>query len=177
MGELEKLTTLLHQEIRTTSYLLHPPTLDASGLSGALRWYVDGLRPRSGLDIELDIAKNLGRLPSDMELAVFRIVQEALTNVHRHSGSKKAVIRLSREEARVMVEIRDSGKGMSAEKLTEVQSHWSGVGLRGMRERVRQLHGEMRMESDGSGTRIFAVFPVTTQRGTRETGSMGATIH
>lgn len=177
MGELEKLTTLLNQEIRTTSYLLHPPTLDASGLGGALRWYVEGLRPRSGLEVELDIAKNFGRLSREMELAVFRIVQEALTNVHRHSGSKKAVIRVSREDARVVVEIRDNGKGMSADKLIEVQSYGSGVGLRGMRERVRQLHGEMRIESDGSGTRILAVFPVMMQREKRETGAMGAGIH
>jgi len=177
MGELERLTALLNQEIRTTSYLLHPPTLDASGLGGALRWYVEGLQPRSGLEIELDIAKDFGRLSPDMELAVFRIVQEALTNVHRHSGSKKAVIRVSREEARVVVEIRDNGKGMSAEKLIEVQSHGSGVGLRGMRERVRQLQGEMRIESDGSGTRILAVFPVSAARGAREAGAMGATIH
>ena len=87
----------LTQEIRTTSYLLHPPMLDESGLSSALRWYIDGLAERSGLSIELNIPDNLERLAPEMELAIFRLVQECLTNIHRHSGSKTAVIRIARE--------------------------------------------------------------------------------
>lgn len=150
----------LHREIRTTSYLLHPPLLDENGLSSALRWYVSGLTERSGLNVELSISDDFGRLPSDMELLVFRLVQECLTNIHRHSGSKTASIRVARDAHEIMVEIEDQGKGMSAERLAEIQSHGSGVGIRGMRERLRQFRGQMKIESGNSGTGVFVTIPV-----------------
>jgi len=149
----------LSEELRTTSYLLHPPLLDDMGLSSALRLYMEGLIERSGLEIELRIADNLGRLPSQMELAIFRLVQECLTNIHRHSGSKTAQIRVAREPDRIYVEVQDQGKGMSPKQIAEVQSG-GGVGITGMRERVRQLHGELFVESDIDGTRIIATFPL-----------------
>jgi PAS domain S-box-containing protein len=152
----------LTREIRTTSYLLHPPLLDESGLSSALRWYVEGLAERSGLSIELKIPDELERLAPEMELAIFRLVQESLTNIHRHSGSKTAVIRIAREPDKIYAEIQDHGKGMPQERLAEVQSQGVGVGIRGMRERVRHCHGELTVESDALGTKITAVFPAKT---------------
>jgi len=150
----------LHREIRTTSYLLHPPLLDEAGLTSALHWYVSGLEERSGLKIELSIADDFGRLPSDMELLVFRLVQECLTNIHRHSGSKTASIRVSRGEGKIVVDIRDQGKGMSAERLAEIQSRGSGVGIRGMRERLLQFNGQMKIESGSAGTWVSVSIPI-----------------
>ena len=152
----------LTQEIRTTSYLLHPPMLDESGLSSALRWYIDGLAERSGLTIELNIPDSLERLAPEIELAIFRLVQECLTNIHRHSGSKTAVIRIAREPDKIYAEVQDHGKGISQERLAEVQSQGVGVGIRGMRERVRQSHGELTIDSNALGTKITAIFPVKT---------------
>src|SRR6202047_2406090 len=152
----------LTQEIRTTSYLLHPPMLDESGLSSALRWYIDGLAERSGLSIELNIPDNLERLAPEVELAIFRLVQECLTNIHRHSGSKTAVIRIAREPDRIYAEVQDHGKGISQERLAEVQSQGVGVGIRGMRERVRQSHGELILDSNALGTKVTAIFPAKT---------------
>ena len=153
----------LHREIRTTSYLLHPPLLDETGLSSALNWYAQGLVERSGLEISVDISEGLGRLPREMELVVFRLVQESLTNIHRHSGSKNAAIRVVREDGRVTVEIRDQGKGMSPSRLAEIQAKGSGVGIRGMRERLRPFEGVMNIESDASGTRILVTIPLPKQ--------------
>jgi PAS domain S-box-containing protein len=160
--DAQDLIQVLTREIRTTSYLLHPPTLDASGLASALRWYIDGLAERSGLSIQLNVPDNLERLAPEMELAIFRLVQECLTNIHRHSGSKTAVIRISREPDKICAEVQDHGKGMSRERLAEVQSQGVGVGIRGMRERVRQSHGELTVESNALGTKITAVFPAKT---------------
>jgi PAS domain S-box-containing protein len=155
----QDLIQVLTQEIRTTSYLLHPPTLDESGLSSALRWYTDGLVERSGLTIDLNTPDDLERLAPEVELAIFRLVQECLTNIHRHSGSKTAAIRIAREPEEVLVEVQDHGKGMSQERLAEVQSQGVGVGIRGMRERVRQSHGELTIDSNALGTKITAIFP------------------
>ena len=149
----------LVQEIRTTSYLLHPPMLDENGLSSALRWYTEGLAERSGLDIELNIPENLERLAPEVELAIFRLVQECLTNIHSHSGSKTAVIRIVRESDKVYAEVQDHGKGISQERLAEIQSRGVGVGIRGMRERVRQSDGEFTVDSSALGTKITAIFP------------------
>jgi len=157
--QIDNMVQQLHREIRTTSYLLHPPLLDESGLFSALHWYVQGLKERSGLDITLDVAEQFGRLPRDLEIAIFRLVQESLTNIHRHSNSKTASIRVARENGGVVADIRDQGSGMSAEKLVEIQSGSSGLGIRGMRERLRPLHGTLRMESDHNGTRIIATIP------------------
>ena len=150
----EGLVEHLSQEIRTTSYLLHPPLLDESGLSSALRWYVQGLAERSGLNIDLKIPDNFERLPRDLELVVFRIVQECLTNIHRHSGSTTAVIQVAREGDNIAVEVQDQGRGISRERLAQIQSQGVGVGIRGMRERVRQFHGELTIESNSLGTKI-----------------------
>jgi signal transduction histidine kinase len=160
--EAEELVQHLTQEIRTTSYLLHPPMLDESGISSALSWYVKGLAERSSLEIDLKVPANFGRLPSDMELLIFRLVQESVTNIHRHSGSKTALIRIEREENTVHLRIEDQGRGMSPERLAEIQSHGTGVGIRGMRERVRHFRGDLVIESNRSGTRVHAILPLTT---------------
>ena len=157
--EVEELVQGLTQEIRTTSYLLYPPMLDESGLSYALRWYVEGLVERSGLEIDLKIPDSFERLSREMELVIFRVVQECLTNIHRHSGSKTASIRIERQHENVHVTVQDSGKGMSPEKLAEIQSQGKGVGLRGMRDRVRNLQGDLTIESRGSGTKVSAILP------------------
>ncbi len=157
--DAQDLVQHLTQELRTTSYLLHPPLLDENGLSSALRWYVQGLVERSGLDIDLNIPDNFERLIPEMELVMFRLVQECLTNVHRHSGSKTALIRVVRKADKIHLEVQDHGRGMSKERFAEVQSHATGVGIRGMRERVRQIHGELTIESNALGTRISATFP------------------
>ena len=138
---IQEMVQQLHRDIRTASYLLHPPLLDESGLYSALSWYTQGLFERSGLQIDLEMPQEFGRLSRDMELVVFRLVQECLTNIHRHSESKVAGIRIGRDATQVIVEIRDQGKGMSAERLAEVQAGASGVGIRGMRERLRQFKG------------------------------------
>lgn len=158
-ADAEEMIEKLSQEIRTTSYLLHPPLLDESGLVQALEWYTEGLRERSGLEIGLEVPEDFERLPSGMELALFRVVQECLTNVHRHSESHSAVIRLSTNNDKVSLEVEDRGKGLSPEKLAEIQSRHSGVGISGTRERVRQFQGDMRIESTGRGTKISVTFP------------------
>jgi PAS domain S-box-containing protein len=159
---IEDLIQHLTREIRTTSYLLHPPLLDESGLSSALQYYVQGLSERSGLSIDLNIPERFERLSPELELAIFRFVQECLTNTHRHSVSKTARITVDRMGENIYVEVQDQGKGMSRERLAEVQTQGMGVGLRGMRERVRQLHGEFRIESNPLGTKTSAVLPAKT---------------
>ena len=158
--EIEEVVQQLHREIRTTSYLLHPPLLDETGLKSALRWYVQGVAERSEIAIDLDIAEDFGRLPADMELAIFRIVQECLTNIHRHAESKIAYIRVAREKASVYLEIRDQGKGISPERLVEIQTQGSGVGIAGIRERLRQFQAELKIESNASGTTVSASIPI-----------------
>jgi PAS domain S-box-containing protein len=158
----EQLVQHLSQEIRTASYLLHPPLLDESGISSALSWYVQGLAERSNLEIDLQVPDDFGRLSSEMELLIFRLVQESLTNIHRHSGSKTALIRLERDESNVRVKVEDHGKGMSPERLAEIKSKGTGVGIRGMRERVRHFHGDLVVESNGFGTRVCASLPLKT---------------
>jgi PAS domain S-box-containing protein len=140
------------KEIRIVSYLLHPPLLDESGLQSALEWFLEGFSKRSGVEAHLVIDEDFGRLPMDMETAIFRIIQESMTNVHRHSGSKTAMVRLSRTLQEIIAEIRDEGVGIPAE-LSQ------GVGLRGMRERVRQFRGSLDIKSSHPGTRLTARFP------------------
>lgn len=158
--EIEGVVQQLHREIRTTSYLLHPPLLDECGLRSAVTWYVEGLARRSGIAIELDIADTLGRLPSEMELAIFRLVQECLTNIHRHSGSKAASIRIFVERNTLHAEVSDQGRGIMPERLAEIRSGATGVGIRGMQERLRQFRGTMTIESNGAGTRVVASLPI-----------------
>ncbi|MGB7131824.1 MAG: PAS domain S-box protein, partial [Candidatus Sulfotelmatobacter sp.] len=158
--ELQALIQQLHREVRTASYLLHPPLLDEAGLASALNWYVQGLTERSGLSITLDIPNNFGRLSGDMELVIFRLVQECLTNIHRHSGSKTAAIRVLNDGENVRVQVTDEGIGIPPELLAKVQTGGSGVGIRGMQERLRQFRGAMEIVSNGSGTSVIARIPV-----------------
>lgn len=151
----------MNQEVRTVSYLLHPPLLDEAGLASALRWYVDGFSGRSKIEVDLEVPEDFGRLPQDLETAIFRTAQECLTNIHRHSGSPTAKIRLTRSEGEVRLKVVDHGVGMSAEKLGEVSSPGTlGVGVRGMRERLRQLGGRLEIGSDDGGTTVEAQLPV-----------------
>jgi PAS domain S-box-containing protein len=167
--EIQAMVQQLHREIRTTSYLLHPPLLDECGLASALKLYVEGLLERSPISITLDITDNVGRLPNNLELAIFRMVQECLTNIHRHSGSKTARIRISRERESVRIHVQDHGKGISPERLLEIQSRGSGVGIMGIRERISQFHGEMKIESNGPGTSVIVSIPIPAD--TRSTDS------
>ena len=148
------------KDIRTMSHLLYPPLLDEVGLQSALKDYVAGFSARSGIQVSLDFPSMMERLDRDTELQLFRIVQESLTNIHRHSGSKTASIRIAQDDGGLMLDVRDTGKGMPAERLAEIQSKGSGVGFRGMRERVLQLSGTLSIESDHSGTRIHAMIPI-----------------
>ena len=165
---IQEMVQQLHRDIRTASYLLHPPLLDESGLYSALSWYIQGLIERSGLQINLEIPEDFGRLPRDMELVIFRLVQECLTNIHRHSGSKSASIRIARVTSEVTIDIQDSGHGIPPQRLTEIQSGGSGVGIRGMRERLGQFKGEMNIHSNSSGTRISVAIPLTKSSDVQE---------
>src|SRR5271154_2018781 len=138
--DMAKLCT---SEIRTISYLLHPPLLDETGLRSAISWYVGGFSERSKIKVELEIAADFGRLSTELETAIFRIVQECLTNIHRHSGSKTAVIRIVQENEQVTIVAEDEGKGIPAEKLRLNSAGPSGVGFRGMEERIRYLGGNL----------------------------------
>ena len=160
LKETSRLMRQLSQEIRTASYLLHPPLLDEMGLPAALEAYASGLAGRSSVKIDVEIAEGFGRLTPDQELAIFRIVQEALTNVHRHTDSPWAAIRLWRDAERIQLEIKDGGCGMSSEVLAGVQAQGAGVGIAGMRERVRNLGGETKIESGPSGTTLSVTMPV-----------------
>jgi two-component system NarL family sensor kinase len=158
--DADHLIQQLSKEIRTTSYLLHPPLLEETGLSRAIPWYVQGLQERSGLEVQLDISEDFGRLPVDLEMTLFRIVQECLTNILRHSGSKIAAIRLARSGQKVSLEIQDHGKGISPEKLADIRAQRTGVGITGMLERVRNFNGQMNIQSNDSGAIVSVVIPV-----------------
>ena len=152
----------LSKELRTTSHLLHPPLLDESGLPSAVRWFVDGFAKRSKIPVDLEIAPDLGRLPRDLETTIFRMVQECLTNIHRHSGSPTASIRIARNSNHVSVAVRDRGKGMSTDNYRNSFGPITpGVGIQGMRERVRQLGGHLQIHSGSSGTTVRATLPLT----------------
>src|SRR6202140_458644 len=154
VGEIER-------EIRTISHLLHPPLLDEAGLGSALRWYGDEFSERSKISVDLSIPPDFERLPHDMEIAVFRVVQECLTNIHRLSGSATATINMVAEDSRIVVRVQDSGKGIPLKRQQELNStDRTGVGFRGMRERVRQLGGSLKIQSDSNGTVIFATLPI-----------------
>jgi len=149
-------------ELRTTAYLLHPPLLDQVGLAGAVRDYADGFAERSGIRVDLGLPKALERLPEEVETALFRIMQESLTNVHRHSGSPTASIVIDRNPNEVTLVVKDSGRGMPNNHQVSPNGSVSGlgVGIAGMRERVRQLGGRMEIDSSGKGTTVSAVLPL-----------------
>ncbi len=162
----------LSKELRTTSHLLHPPLLDESGLPSAVRWFVDGFAKRSKIPVDLEIAPDLGRLPRELETTIFRMVQECLTNIHRHSGSPTASIRIARNSNHVSVAVRDRGKGMSADNYRNSFGPITpGVGIQGMRERVRQLGGHLQIHSGSSGTTVRATLPVTNAAAQSTTGA------
>ena len=151
----------VNKEVRTVSYLLHPPLLDESGLASAVRWYVDGFAERSQIRVDVDIPEDFGRLPQEMEMALFRTVQECLTNIHRHSGSEVAAIHLSRSATEIRLIVQDRGVGVAPEKIDEVASDGTpGVGIRGMRERMRQLHGSLVLHSSEKGTTVEGRLPI-----------------
>jgi len=147
-------------ELRTISYLLHPPYFDELGLTASLRDFVDGFATRSGIEVSLDVDPEFGRLGHEVELAIYRVIQEALSNVHRHAESRTATISLARHAELVQLEIADEGRGMPPEILASEGSGFAGVGIAGMRERIRGLGGRLEIQSDGGGTRIQAVLPV-----------------
>jgi signal transduction histidine kinase len=151
------------REIRTMSYLLHPPLLDELGLASALRAYSDGYSERTGIQLELDFPPQMPRLPEAIEIALFRIVQEGLTNIHRHSGSQTAILRLKHEPAQVQLELADRGRGLSPGTLDWDMTSASriGVGIAGMRERARQLGGRLTIASSETGTTLRVVLPAS----------------
>jgi PAS domain S-box-containing protein len=163
IGDSLALLQQLSQELRTVSHLLHPPLLDERGLPSALRWYIEGFAERSKIEVELELAEDLGRLPCEMETALFRIVQESLTNIHRHSGSTRACIRVHRSDDNLCLEVQDFGRGMMIRRNNGSSvTPRSGVGIQGMHERVRQLNGHFEIQSTGSGTLVCARLPVTS---------------
>jgi signal transduction histidine kinase len=168
LADNEELQAQAIVEIRTMSHLLHPPLLDEAGLPSALQWYVDGFSERSKIAVTLKISDNFERLPDELEIAIFRVVQECLTNIHRHSGSRTAEVSLSQDSGQVKLEVRDEGSGLPLEKkLALTSSGMMGVGLRGMRERIAQLNGVIEISSAEEGTVVRATVPLT-RRDARE---------
>jgi signal transduction histidine kinase len=161
LNDSENLVRDMSTEVRTISHLLHPPLLDEAGLASALRWYVDGFSQRSKIKVDLDMPEDFGRLPSEMETAIFRVVQECLTNIHRHSESPVAKIRVRQHREEILVDIEDKGKGIPPEKREELSAAGTpGVGIRGMRERLRQLGGTLEINSGQNGTTVTVKLPI-----------------
>jgi signal transduction histidine kinase len=148
------------QETRTLSYLLHPPLLDEMGLESAVRWYVEGFAQRSGIQVEL-VLDSMKRMPHITETMFFRVIQETLTNIHRHSGSRTADVRLQCSDGVAKLEVQDYGVGMSRDLLERFQTSGvgGGVGLAGMRERVNELGGKLHIHSNGRGTLVTVCLP------------------
>ncbi|HET9305421.1 MAG TPA: sensor histidine kinase [Candidatus Sulfotelmatobacter sp.] len=161
-AEVEQLADQAIEEIRTMSYLLHPPLLDEVGFACAAEWYIEGFAKRSGINVGADIANSSGRLPKNVEIALFRVLQESLTNIHRHSGAPDATIRFQHDGDAVILEVRDFGKGIPEERLRLLHgvTAETGVGLAGMRERLHELNGKLEIESDSRGTTMRATVPL-----------------
>jgi len=158
-------TKQISEEIRTLSYVLHPPLLDELGLNSAIRWYTKGFESRTGIHVEIDVPSNLQRLPSDVEVTLFRIMQESLTNVHRYSGSATAFVRVLSSDSEVSLAVGDRGKGMrpdSTEAVVSGNTEVLGVGIQGMRERMRQLSGRLDIQSrPNEGTVVTATVMIS----------------
>lgn len=154
------------REIRTISYLLHPPLLEEAGLTAAIGWLANGFTQRSGIKTEVDMPAEFERLPSDIEVTLFRIVQETLTNVARHSGSKTAFIKITRQPGEIVLQVRDEGTGIPPEKLEKVHGNVSalGVGVAGVWERVRQFGGALEINSNSRGTTVMVVVPLPEEQ-------------
>jgi Histidine kinase/Histidine kinase-, DNA gyrase B-, and HSP90-like ATPase len=152
------------QEIRTTSYLLHPPMLDEAGFTSAAQWFVEGFARRSGMKVRIEFAPEVERLPNPIETALFRVLQESLTNVHRHSGASEVEVRFLREAHAVILEVRDYGRGIQQELLSRLGQSVrdSGVGLSGMCERMNELKGDLEITSADPGTRLRAIVPLSS---------------
>jgi two-component system NarL family sensor kinase len=179
VSDIARLADQAIEEIRTTSYLLHPPLLDEVGFACAAEWYVEGFAKRSGISIRADIANSLERLPKRVEITLFRVLQESLINVHRHSGASEASIHFQHEAETAILEIRDFGKGITEERLRllSTASAETGVGLAGMRERLHELNGTLEIESDLCGTSVRATVPLnrtSAQVHLRGSGEIGA---
>ncbi|HLZ91013.1 MAG TPA: sensor histidine kinase [Candidatus Acidoferrum sp.] len=156
LGENQQLVEQISTEIRTISHLLHPPLLDEAGLGAALKIYVDGFSQRSKVETKLDIPDDLPRLSQDLEISIFRIVQESLTNIHKHAGARSVAISIHCAKATVVLTVADDGKGLPVGRSF-------GVGLRGMEERVRQLQGSFGIDSSSRGTTITVTMPVVNR--------------
>jgi two-component system, NarL family, sensor kinase len=163
ISEVAELADQAIGEIRTMSYLLHPPLLDEVGFSCAAEWYVQGFAKRSGVSVTLDFATGEERMPMNVEIALFRVLQESLTNAHRHSGATQISVCCRHQYEQVILEIRDNGRGIPAERLLRLReaSAETGVGLAGMRERMNELNGELQIESDEHGTGLRAIVPLS----------------
>lgn len=164
-GRIQECVDLVEQsikEIRTMSYLLYPPMLEEAGLETAIPWYLDGFGKRSGIQTTFNISVDFGRLSRQIELAIFRVLQESLTNVHRHSGSPTADVRLFLKDGAAQLEVRDKGQGIPDRVLQSLQGAPGplGVGLRGMRERVGHLGGELRVDTGAHGTNLVVTIPL-----------------
>jgi len=162
IAECTRIVEQCLKETRTISHLLHPPLLDEAGFASAARWYVDGFAKRSGIDVNLVLPPTFGRLRRDVEIALFRVLQEALTNVHRHSGSTRVEIRLRVDGQRVQMEIQDFGRGVPAATMRQLLNGGvkTSVGVAGMRERARELGGSLQITSDAKGTLLTLTLPV-----------------
>jgi signal transduction histidine kinase len=170
IAECIKLLDQAMTETRTISHLLHPPLLDETGFASAARWYVEGFAKRSGIQTGLDMPEDLDRLSSSLELALFRVLQESLTNVHRHSRSRRADVSVRLSEDKVVLRVRDYGTGIPPDVLGRFHSNGAhgGVGLAGMRERIHELGGRLEMESDSRGTQVVATMPRSERRNSAE---------
>jgi signal transduction histidine kinase len=171
---LDDLNALIDEalhEVRTTSYLLHPPLLDEAGIASAARWFVEGFARRSGIEVDCDIPEKMERFSHECELVLFRILQESLTNVHRHSGASAARVRLHYDRDCLCMEISDNGHGISGEHLRRLNAATeAGVGIRGMRERVRELNGSLEIQSVQDGTTVSVVVPMRPSHENPESG-------
>ena len=157
-----RLIDQISADIRTMSYLFHPPLLDELGLPSPLKWYVEGFAERSKIASTLELSDDFGRLPTDHEMCLFRLVQECLTNIHRHSGSLTAFVRLSRRPGEVRLEVRDEGRGMDPVTQSKIATGETvGVGVRGMQERVKQIGGTLAIRFNGKGTSVIVTLPLT----------------
>jgi PAS domain S-box-containing protein len=166
LSECQVLADECVREVRTLSYLLHPPMLDEAGLEDAIRHYLDGFAKRSGIRVDLEVSGHFGRLTRDVELTLFRVVQESLTNIQRHSGSPQAKIRLDRNPDEVRLEVSDNGRGSSGRELKPNPPFLFevGVGIQGMHERVKQVGGRLDIESSCSGTTVRVTLPAGDQK-------------
>ena len=165
LSEIARLADAALQEIRTTSYLLHPPLLEEAGFASAAQWYVEGFSQRSGVKVRMDFTREAERLPGSIEIVLFRVLQESLTNVHRHAGTSEVDVSFRRDVKAGILEVRDYGRGIPKRLMTRLGTpvRDCGVGLAGMRERLNELKGGLEIEPADPGTRLRAIVPVVAE--------------